>query len=49
MSQSEAYEYMLQLAAERHWTAVYNMMQEDGFLDNYDYVALLELWKEDGL
>jgi len=47
MSQSEAYERLLQQAAANHWTAVYEELMRDGFQTGFDYKFQLELWELD--
>jgi hypothetical protein len=47
MTQSQAYETAVQMAARHNWTKVFNLMMEDGFDERMDYVALLELWAAD--
>lgn len=42
-----AYETAVQMAAKYHWTAVLNLMMQDGFQPKQDYVGLLELWQLD--
>ena len=47
MTQSEAYETCLKMAASKHWTKVYKLFMKDGFLEDFSYTDLLELWALD--
>jgi hypothetical protein len=44
-AQVQAYKRALQIASKYKWTAVLNMMLEDGFNEKMDYESLLELWE----
>ena len=45
MTQREAYEACKQMAKERAWMATYWALEEDGFCEDTDYLALLAAWE----
>ena len=47
MTQEQAYEQLVQRAAQKHWTAVYEELMKDGFRVGFDYILQLELWEMD--
>jgi hypothetical protein len=47
LTQEQAYEQLLQQAAQHKWTAVYEELMKDGFDVGFDYIQQLELWKWD--